>query len=150
MHSSRMPLPTHWLYLVVSSTHTPCHAHPLPHTHPCHAHPLPCMPPMHTPATHIPLPCMPPPPAMDAPLPHMPPYHACPLPCMPLHHTHTHIPTMHAPHHTCPSSMHTPPPHMPPPCEQNSWHTLLKILPCPNFVAGGKKRSVIRTKKVVL
>ena len=24
-----------------------------------------------------------------------------------------------------------------PPCEQNSWHTLLKILPCPNFVAGG-------------
>ena len=26
-----------------------------------------------------------------------------------------------------------------PPCEQNSWHTLLKILPCPNFVAGGNK-----------
>ena len=25
-----------------------------------------------------------------------------------------------------------------PECEQNSWHTLLKILPCPNFVAGGK------------
>ena len=24
--------------------------------------------------------------------------------------------------------------------EQNSWHTLLKILPCPNFVAGGKNR----------
>ena len=24
------------------------------------------------------------------------------------------------------------------PCGQNSWHTLLKILPCPNFVAGGK------------
>ena len=23
--------------------------------------------------------------------------------------------------------------------EQNSWHTLLKILPCPNFVAGDKK-----------
>ena len=23
-----------------------------------------------------------------------------------------------------------------PPCGQNSWHTLLKILPCPNFVAG--------------
>ena len=22
-------------------------------------------------------------------------------------------------------------------CGQNSWHTLLKILPCPNFVAGG-------------
>ena len=27
-----------------------------------------------------------------------------------------------------------------PPCEQNSWHTLLKILPCPHFVAGGNKR----------
>ena len=27
----------------------------------------------------------------------------------------------------------------PPPPEQNSWHTLLKILPCPNFVAGSKK-----------
>ena len=25
-----------------------------------------------------------------------------------------------------------------PPCEQNSSHTLLKILPCPNFVAGSK------------
>ena len=24
---------------------------------------------------------------------------------------------------------------------QNSWHTLLKILPCPNFVAGGNKRA---------
>ena len=24
-------------------------------------------------------------------------------------------------------------------CGQNSWHTLLKILPCPNFVAGGNK-----------
>ena len=24
-----------------------------------------------------------------------------------------------------------------PPCEQNSWYTLLKIVPCPNFVAGG-------------
>ena len=23
-----------------------------------------------------------------------------------------------------------------PPCEQNFWHTLLKILPCPNFIAG--------------
>ena len=29
----------------------------------------------------------------------------------------------------------------PPPCGQNSWHTLLKILPCPNFVAGGKNRT---------
>ena len=28
----------------------------------------------------------------------------------------------------------------PPPHGQNSWHTLLKILPCPNFVVGGKYR----------
>ena len=27
-----------------------------------------------------------------------------------------------------------------PSCEQNYWHTLLKILPCPNFVAGGKNK----------
>ena len=26
-----------------------------------------------------------------------------------------------------------------PHCEQNCWHKLLKILPCPNFVAGGNK-----------
>ena len=26
----------------------------------------------------------------------------------------------------------------PPPCGQNSWHTLVKILPWPNFVAAGK------------
>ena len=30
-------------------------------------------------------------------------------------------------------------------CEQNSWHTVLKILPCPNFVAGGNKDSVFET-----
>ena len=29
------------------------------------------------------------------------------------------------------------------PCEQNSWHTFLKILPCPNFVAGGKNASFL-------
>ena len=29
----------------------------------------------------------------------------------------------------------------PPPREQNTWHTLLKILPCPNFVAGGNNHS---------
>ena len=34
---------------------------------------------------------------------------------------------------TCPGT--------PPPCEQISWHTLLKILPCPNFLAGGKNDS---------
>ena len=88
-----------------------------PATHvPCHA----CLPAKHVPpAMHAPLLCTPPchtppyhahPPAMHAPLPHMPPGHACPLPCMP-----------------------------PPPCRQNSWHTLVKALPCRNFVAGGKK-----------
>ena len=47
-----------------------------------------------------------------------PPHHACPPPsCMP-------------PHHACPR------PSCMPPCGQNSWHTLMKILPCPNFVAG--------------
>ena len=43
------------------------------------------------------------------------------------------------------SAMHAPPPSharphpLPrtPPCGQNSWPTLLEILPCPNFVAGG-------------
>ena len=29
-----------------------------------------------------------------------------------------------------------------PPCGQTSWHTLLKILPCPNIVAGGKDKNV--------
>ena len=27
---------------------------------------------------------------------------------------------------------------LPPPCRQNSWHTLVKTLPCRDFVAGGK------------
>ena len=35
-----------------------------------------------------------------------------------------------------------------PPHEQNSWHTLLKILPCPNFVAGGNK--MCTTKSIQL
>ena len=53
--------------------------------------------------------------------------HAPPL-CMP--------PTTHTPCHAC------TPPCMPPchacphPCGQNSGHTLVKILPCRNFVAG--------------
>ena len=29
---------------------------------------------------------------------------------------------------------------LPPPCGQNSWHTLVKILPGPNFVAAGKNK----------
>ena len=117
----------------------------------CHARP---------PAMHAASPCTSP--AMHAPCPHMPPAthascHACPPP----HHTwsptiHTPLPAMHVPHHACPHHAH-PLPHMLPPamhapplrtappppamhaphCGQNSWHTL-KILPCPNFVAGGK------------
>ena len=37
----------------------------------------------------------------------------------------THLPTIHV------SAAATN-------CGQNSWHTLLKILPCPNFIAGSK------------
>ena len=33
--------------------------------------------------------------------------------------------------------------HHPPNCEQNSWHTLLKILPCPNFVVDKTSVSTI-------
>ena len=29
-----------------------------------------------------------------------------------------------------------------PTCGQNSWHKLLKILPCPNFVTGGKNTKI--------
>ena len=115
-----------------------CHARPpcntcpplpcIPHTThaPCHAHPPPCMPPtMHTP------------PAIHGPPPHTPPTMHAFLPCM--------TPTMHAPlphkslHHACPPAMHAPPlPHthtLPcmPHCGQNSWHTLLRILPCPKL-----------------
>ena len=84
------------------------------------------------------------PPATAPPLPHThPPCHTCPPPTMqapchaypPAMHT---PPAMHAPCHAC------PPPRTPLPCHacpcpgQNSWHTLLKISPCPNFFAGGK------------
>ena len=84
-------------------------------------------------------PCHACPPAMHAPLPRMPPCHACP-PAM-----HVSLAT-HTPCHACSTAMYAPLPHThPPPCHawspcgQNSWHTLLKILPCPNFVAGGNK-----------
>ena len=33
------------------------------------------------------------------------------------------------------------------PCEQNSWHMLLKILPCPNFVAGGN--NIFRSQTIM-
>ena len=108
----------------------------------CHTCP-PAMPPA------SPLPCTPP--AMHA------PYHACPPSHAHPHHAcppATHAPTMHTPCHTHyhppphmpPPQPHMPPlPHMPPtamhtpPRGQNSWHTRLKILPCPNIVAGGNK-----------
>ena len=35
------------------------------------------------------------------------------------------------------------PRYSPTPGEQNSWHTLLKIFPCPNFVAGGKNKNIM-------
>ena len=92
--------------------HAPSHAHPLA------MHPLPHMPPTttHPPHHAHPLPCMPP--AMYTPAMHAP-CNACPLPCM--------SPAMHVPLPCMP-----PPPHMPP-RGQNSWHTLLKILPCPKL-----------------
>ena len=52
------------------------------------------------------------------------PCNAQPLPCMPPCHAHT--------------------PH----CGQNSWHTLLKILPCPNFVAGGNNSNCYIVAKI--
>ena len=101
------------------------HAHP-PSNHACppqsnHAHPPPG-------SNHACPPC-------DQP--HMLPRsnHACPpreQPCMPP-----------GSNHTCPTPQEqpcTPPleqPHMPP-LWTECGHTLLKILPCPNFVAGGK------------
>ena len=60
---------------------------------------------------------------------HPPGTHASsPLPCAP---PITHAPTRHT-CHAWPPAMYTPP------RGQNSWHTLVKTLPCRNFVAGGK------------
>ena len=86
----------------------------------CHACPLPhtCPPAMHAPCHAGPTTC---PPAMQAPVTHA---------CSPATHTlpyHAHIPPCHA----CP------------PCEQNSWHMLVKTLPCHNFVVGGKKITLL-------
>ena len=88
----------------------------------CHTHPQPpCMPP----TTHAPLPCM-------------PPYHACP------HHAWPHMPppTMHAPS-PLPPTMHTP-------HGQNSWHTLVKILPCRNFFGGGDNKFKLQNQELAL
>ena len=101
----------------VRGMHAPCHAcpptthAPLPHTPHIHA---PCHThtlPRMTPTTHDPPTCMPP--AMHTPC------HACPLP---------HMPPL----------PHTPPCHAHPPTVDRILDMLLKILPCPNFVAGGK------------
>ena len=107
MHSSNM---------CTTRSLTICHTCPMPATHAAPAMHAP--PPRHTQS-----------PAMYAP-PHPSPCHACPLPHTP--------PTTHAPPTTHPSSHHAHTLHHPcPSCGQNSWHALLKILPCPNFVAGG-------------
>ena len=70
-----------------------CHTCPLPttHTH-CHAYPLPHMPACHTCC----LPC-------TCPLSHMPPCHKC----LPATHAPCHA---HVPYHTCSPAMHAPPP----------------------------------------
>ena len=119
----------------------------------CHACP---------PAMHTPQPCMPPghacPSAIHAPEAMHTPCHACP----PATHTPGHAcpptmhasPAVHAPLPCTSPAMRTPcwhtPSHahpcrhacpLPPPCGQNSWHTLLKILPCPNSFAGCNKNS---------
>ena len=72
--------------------------------------------------------------------------HACPPPPG---SNHAYPSPRQQPRMPPPEQPRTPPqeqPRMPPPeqrrtppCGQNCWHTLLKILPCPNFVAGGKK-----------
>ena len=69
--------------------------------------------------------------------------HARPLPCMP---PPCMPPAMHAPLPCTPPAMHAPC-HAHPP-GQNSWHMLLKILPCPNFIAGGKKKTQTQTLSV--
>ena len=105
------------------ATHAPWCACPLPCMPPCHAYPPAiyafnfkkchtCLPPGMRPTTHS-------------------PYHACPQSCMP--------PIMHAPHHSCPLPCYPLCHASPPPRWQNSWHTLVKILPCHNFVAGGNE-----------
>ena len=68
---------------------------------------------------------------------HTSPHHTCPR--------HACSPTMHAPRHMCPLP-HTPPYHARPPVEQNSWHTLLKILPCPKL----RLRAVMRKIRIML
>ena len=111
MHSSRM-------CTIHCSGRLSCHTCPLPttHTH-CHAHPLPHMPACHTSC----LPCTCPPS-------HMPPCHTC----LPATHVpyHTCSPAMHAPppHCVCPPTCHSHPFY-----GQNSWHRLVKTQPFRNY-----------------
>ena len=95
---------------------------------------------------------------------HAPPLrsnHACPpdQPCMPPPQEQPRMPPRC--NHTCPprATMHTPPPQerprMPPPEQQRMhppWtecgHTLLKILPCHSFVAGGNFVHIFRLSAV--
>ena len=117
MHSSRMRT-ARAMTGRISGGGGACHTCP-PFT--MHAPLSPCMPPF---ATHAPpSPCMPPF-TMHAPL-----CHACPL-----------LPRMPPLCHTCPPRHACPPREQPriPPLWTECGHTLLKILPCPNFVAGGK------------
>ena len=123
---------------------------------PCnHAHPLATMPPatMHTPHSHACSPCNHAcPPTMQAPYNHAHPTcnythpcnHACPpQPCMPCTTTYAPPPNHVPPYQPCMplATTHPPQPHTPspppgnhaPPCGQNCWHTLLKILPCPKL-----------------
>ena len=75
---------------------------------------------------------------------HAHPHHARPLPCMHpppctppgMHAPLPHMPPMHPPPHTPPPPCMPPLPHMFPPVDR-ILDTLLKILPCPNSVAGG-------------
>ena len=91
--------------------------------------PVGCVPPAHWPyfvvsATHVP-----------HPLPHPPTMHTCP-------------PAMHTPCHTRP----LPPPHhaRPNPFGQNSWHTLLKILPCPKLRLRAVKMVAVNLCEIIL
>ena len=141
MHSSRMRTASS---LTVS--HSICHAClNTTHVPPVMHASLPCTPPL---ATHTPMPhtC---PPAMHTPLPCTPPAMHALLPCMPpamhipMPHTHP-LPCIPPCHASAPCHAHPlpcmPPCHACPPPVDRILDTLLKILLCPNFVAGGNEQ----------
>ena len=150
------PPPRATMHAPLEQPRMPPSNHACPPEQPCmppgsnHTHPpeQPCMPPPRSNHTWDPTPrsnhahplgatthalqeqpCMPPTPRIN---------HACPpeQPCMPPGAT------MHTP---SPRSNHACPPEQPrmPPLWTECGHTLLKILPCPNFVAGGNYHEVI-------